>query len=186
MNGYNKFKGNTSSNKQNCQNYGNINLSNSERNKKNGILENNDLKIQNKIGKIDRKVNTSDTNPSFNIRDTSNQDLYNNIIPMEEEEKIQEQQELCQMHLDMQLLLRRQKNYNNTFKNCYNSMKEYLKKPTHTNKGNFLWNLDGCCAIVNLWKKDYPDYEPQFSSEFKKDSVIKEIKNLKKVKMLSM
>ena len=75
-----------------------------------------------------------------------------------EEEYIEEQQQ-CQEQVNIQLLLRRQKHYYNTFRNCYDSMKVYLKNSTNTNKGNFLWNLDECCSMVNIWKSDYPEYE---------------------------
>ena len=92
----------------------------------------------------------------------------------QENKKVQTQIQ-CQKHLNIQLLLKRQKNYNNTFKNCYYSLIEYLKNPSKE-KGNFLWTLDCCVSISNLWKQDYPEYEPQFSKEFKKDKIIKEVK----------
>ena len=109
-----------------------------------------------------------------------NQDYYNQNVPMvEEDEKVYEEEQMqCQKQMNIQLLLRRQKHYNNTFKNCYVTFKEYIKNPSQINKGNFIWNLDGCCSMVSLWKKDYPEYEPQFSKEFKKDAVKQEIKAL--------
>ena len=94
-----------------------------------------------------------------------------------EEEKMQHKI-LCQKELNIQLFLRRQKNYNNTFKNCYTSLEQYLKNPCPNNKGNFLWTLDCCCSMVNFWKKEYPEYEPQFNKEFQKDKKIQEIEAL--------
>ena len=171
----NKRSSYRNSNKSNNPNYGNDNS-----NYQNNGWKGNGPALQNKK---DKKVNATTTkhlNPSYNANnDAYNNYLLNNNIPIEEEEKeetyIQKQQQ-CQEQLNIQLLLRRQKHYNNTFRNCYDSMKAYLKNPTNTNKGNFLWNLDGCCSMVNLWKNDYPEYEPQFSKEFKKEEVIKEIK----------
>ena len=109
-----------------------------------------------------------------------NQDYYSQNSPMvEEDEKVYENEQIqCQKQMNIQLLLRRQKHYNNTFKNCYMTFKEYINNPSQINKGNFIWNLDGCCSMVSLWKKDYPEYEPQFSKEFKKDAVKQELKTL--------
>jgi hypothetical protein len=172
-------------NKSNNPNYGNDNSNNNKRSSYRNSYKSNNPNYGNDTlqNKKDKKVNATTTknlNPSYNANnDAYNNYLLNNNIPMEEEEKeetyIQMQQQ-CQEQLNIQLLLRRQKHYNNTFRNCYDSMKAYLKNPTNTNKGNFLWNLDGCCSMVNLWKNDYPEYEPQFSKEFKKEEVIKEIK----------
>jgi hypothetical protein len=172
-------------NKSNNPNYGNDNSNNNKRSSYRNSYKSNNPNYGNDTlqNKKDKKVNATTTkhlNPSYNANnDAYNNYLLNNNIPMEEEEKeetyIQKQQQ-CQEQLNIQLLLRRQKHYNNTFRNCYDSMKAYLKNPTNTNKGNFLWNLDGCCSMVNLWKNDYPEYEPQFSKEFKKEEVIKEIK----------
>jgi hypothetical protein len=172
-------------NKSNNPNYGNDNSNNNKRSSYRNSYKSNNPNYGNDTlqNKKDKKVNATTTkhlNPSYNANnDAYNNYLLNNNIPMEEEEKeetyIQMQQQ-CQEQLNIQLLLRRQKHYNNTFRNCYDSMKAYLKNPTKTNKGNFLWNLDGCCSMVNLWKNDYPEYEPQFSKEFKKEEVIKEIK----------
>jgi hypothetical protein len=172
-------------NKSNNPNYGNDNSNNNKRSSYRNSYKSNNPNYGNDTlqNKKDKKVNATTTkhlNPSYNANnDAYNNYLLNNNIPIEEEEKeetyIQKQQQ-CQEQLNIQLLLRRQKHYNNTFRNCYDSMKAYLKNPTNTNKGNFLWNLDGCCSMVNLWKNDYPEYEPQFSKEFKKEEVIKEIK----------
>ena len=171
INGYYKLRGNNqipSDEKEKSTN---------KRNDKRNEWNENNLNMQNKKDKNGKKVNTTNIKSTINTINNYNQDLYNNNIQMEEEEeKYYQEQKQCQEQLNIQLLLRRQKNYNNTFKNCYDSMTEYIKKPTQTNKGNFLWNLDGCCAIVNLWKKDYPEYEPKFSKEFKKDAVVQEIK----------
>lgn len=169
INGYYNYRGSLPANNQ-IPSYENENSI-----RKNG-WNGNDLNMQNKKDKNGKKVNATITKSTINTNNIYNQDLYNNNYQMEEEEKYYLEQKQCQEKLNMQLLLRRQKNYNNTFKNCYDSMKEYIKKPTQINKGNFLWNLDGCCAIVNLWKKDYPEYEPKFSKEFKKDEVVQEIK----------
>lgn len=163
-------------------NRSNPNHGNDTSNYKNKGGNGDDPVLQNKK---DKKVNTTTTKYT-NPPCKSNNDVYNNYllsndIPMEEEKEKayieKQQQQQCQEEVNIQLLLRRQKHYNNTFRNCYDSMKVYLKNPTNTNKGNFLWNLDGCCSMVNLWKSDYPEYEPQFSKEFKKEEVIKEIKN---------
>jgi hypothetical protein len=172
-------------NKSNNPNYGNDNSNNNKRSSYRNSYKSNNPNYGNDTlqNKKDKKVNATTTkhlNPSYNANnDAYNNYLLNNNIPMEEEEKEEtyiQQQQQCQEQLNIQLLLRRQKHYNNTFRNCYDSMKAYLKNPTNTNKGNFLWNLDGCCSMVNLWKNDYPEYEPQFSKEFKKEEVIKEIK----------
>lgn len=83
----------------------------------------------------------------------------------------------CQEKLNMQLFMRRQKNYSDTFKSCYNSMKDYINNPINQ-KGNFLWTLECFCSIVNHWNKDYPEYEPQLSKEFNKEKIKMEINNL--------
>lgn len=101
---------------------------------------------------------------------------------IEEENKYYQQQLQCQEKVNIQLLLRRQKHYDNTFRNCYDTMKEYIKNPTNTNKGNFLWNLDCYVSMVSFWKKDYPEYTPQFSKQFNKERVIKEISQYIKIK----
>ena len=166
-------------------NRSNQNLGNGTSNYKNNGGKGNDPGLQNNK---DKKVNPTTTttkyiNPPYdaNYDAYNNYYLFNNDTPMEEEKEeayIEEKnQQQCQKEVNIQLLLRRQKHYNNTFRNCYDSMKVYLKNPTNTNKGNFLWNLDGCCSMVSLWKSDYPEYEPQFSKEFKKEEVVKEIQN---------
>lgn len=83
----------------------------------------------------------------------------------------------AQENLNIQLLLRRQKNFSDTFKSCYNAMQDYLKNPKNS-KGNFLWTLESFCSMVNLWKKDYPNYEPQLSKEFNKEKIKFELKDL--------
>ena len=111
-------------------------------------------------------------NPPYKSNDYYDE---SNSQQIEEENQNYQQQLQCQEKLNMQLLLRRQKNYNNTFRNCYDTMKIYLNNPSNTNKGNFLWNLDCCCSMVALWKKEYPEYIPQFSKQFNKEATIKEI-----------
>lgn len=144
---------------------------------------NNQSKNEKKEKKENNMKNAYGNNNKHNTKKNNqynqyNQDFNNQNVPMaEEDEKVYENQQMqCHEHLNMQLLLRRQKHYNNTFRNCYITFKEYIKNPSQVNKGNFIWNLDGCCSMVSLWKKDYPEYEPQFSKEFKKDVVKKEIK----------
>lgn len=119
---------------------------------------------------------------SHNYHRYNNQDrhYYNNNKPYNmdvDDEYSNEKQKIsiqCQEKLNMQLFMRRQKNYSDTFKNCYNSMKEYLNNPVQ-GKGNFLWTLECFCSMVNHWNKDYPDYEPQLSKEFNKQAIKNEI-----------
>ena len=143
-------------------------------------LNGNNQNVKDEQDKKERKGNTkiaiplnSPYNANINNDPYYNNDLMNQQI---EEENIYYQQQLqCQEKVNIQLLLRRQKHYDNTFRNCYDTMKEYIKNPTNTNKGNFLWNLDCCVSMVSLWKNDYPEYTPQFSKKFNKERVIKEI-----------
>lgn len=145
---------------------------------KNGFYGNN------KESKKNQKARLNSNNRQFenssimgiNYGQSSNQ-LYEDIIA-EENKNIGNSQLLCQKELNMQLYLRRQKNFSDTFKSCYNSMKDYIKNPS--SKGNFLWTLESFCSMVNLWKKDYPDYEPQLSKEFNKDKIKLELKGLAK------
>jgi hypothetical protein len=153
-----------------------------EKNKKNNNTTNNankeliestkNMKEQNnKNNRREKSKATIPLNPSYKPNDYNE----SNYQQIEEENKYYQQQIQCQEQLNIQLLLRRQKNYNNTFKNCYDTMKLYLNNPSNINKGNFLWNLDCCCSMVSLWKKEYPEYIPQFSKQFNKEATIKEI-----------
>ena len=151
------------------------NNSNDKKKEINRTPQNNDKKE--KTDKKDKHTITTTTKP---IR----QPYYPDVYPPYEDDSMSQQiekeynyQEQLQIQekVNIQLLLRRQKNYNNTFRNCYDTMKEYINNPTNITKGNFLWNIDCCCSMVSLWKKDYPEYVPQFSKQFNKEEVVKEI-----------
>ena len=159
-------------------------MSEKEKSKKNNNTTNNankgvikttqNMKEQNnKNNRIAKSNATIPLNPHYKPNCYDDNPNYEQIE--EEENKYYQQQLQCQEKLNIQLLLRRQKNYNNTFRNCYDTMKLYINNPSNTNKGNFLWNIDCCCSMVALWKKEYPEYTPQFSKQFNKDATILEI-----------
>jgi len=159
-------------------------MSEKEKSKKNNNTTNNankgvikttqNMKEQNnKNNRIAKSNATIPLNPPYKPNGYYDDPNYRQIE--EEENKYYQQQLQCQEKLNIQLLLRRQKNYNNTFRNCYDTMKLYINNPSNTNKGNFLWNIDCCCSMVALWKKEYPEYTPQFSKQFNKDATILEI-----------
>ena len=125
----------------------------------------------NKNNRIEKLSASIPSNPPYQPNSYYDDPNYRQI----EEEENKYYQLQCQEKLNIQLLLRRQKNYNNTFRNCYDTMKLYINNPSNTNKGNFLWNLDCCCSMVDLWKKEYPEYAPQFSKQFNKEATILEI-----------
>ena len=168
------FGSNDKNDKPNRGNYKSINLNKGG----NGNASN----VKNNKDKNEKNINTSNIAPNtktcLNANDATNNDfLLGDNVPMKEENNCIQNLLQCTKQVNIQLLLRRQKNYNNIFRNCYDSMKKYINDTNQINKGNFLWNLDGCCSIVNLWKNDYPQYKPQFSKEFKKEEVVKEIKH---------
>lgn len=136
-----------------------------------------------KVG--NKPKNISQPNIKINDKNKTNQNVIN--IPFTQEDDINMEQEQnnclygnqqlqCQEKINIQLFMRRQKNYSDTFKNCYNTMKDYLKNPFQS-KGNFLWTLECFCSMVDLWNNDYPDYEPHLSKEFNKEKIKLEIKN---------
>ena len=150
-------------------------------NKKTGAFyknKENDKKTQEK----DHKKNINSNTYSSSIE--KNEIKENNYALIEEHQntlKKQSNQQLqCQEQLNMQLYLKRQKNFSNTFKNCYNSMNDYIKNPINA-KGNFLWTLQAFCAMVNLWKNEYPDYEPKLNKEFNKEQIKQQLKQFAKL-----
>ena len=101
-----------------------------------------------KVG--NKPKNISQPNIKINDKNKTNQNVIN--IPFTQEDDINMEQEQnnclygnqqlqCQEKINIQLFMRRQKNYSDTFKNCYNTMKDYLKNPFQL-KGNFLWTLE--------------------------------------------
>lgn len=111
----------------------------------------------------------------------NNKHFYDNTkiygMDIDDDSKKEQVRIQCQEKLNMQLFMRRQKNYSDTFKSCYYSMKDYLDNPTK-GKGNFSWTLECFCSMVNHWNKDYPEYEPQLSKEFNKQEIKMELNNL--------
>lgn len=123
-----------------------------------------------------KSKNNANQNPNVINFGYQQQDDY---IMEQEHNNYGNQQLQCQEKINMQLYLRRQKNYSDTFKSCYNAMKDYIKNPFQS-KGNFVWTLECYCSMVDLWKRDYPEYEPQLSKEFNKEKIKLELKNYEK------
>ena len=109
-----------------------------------------------------------------NIYDQS----YNNYDTNMEKDQMQEQ---MQLELDIQLYQRRQVRYNNVFERFYNKLNEYLsftknkKIYPKEHKGILLDLLDYYAAMVQLWNKEYPEYEPQLKKGYDKEKILADL-----------
>ena len=112
-------------------------------------------------------------------------DDYNYENENYEDEQIQKQ---AQLEVDIQLYQRRQVRYNNVFERVFNKLKEYIsvinsgKKYPKEHKGILLDLLDYYASIVQLWNREYPEYEPQLKKGYNKSEILKQIDSLIKSK----